>query len=354
MLVVGPGERSAGGVRSVMNALARSQLSERFELSEIETHQDGPAPLKAWTAARGIGRVAVALARRRPDLLYLHTASGASFWRKAIVAGMARAAGRPYVMHVHGGGFLEFHRRANRVQRAIIRAVLRRAAAVVTLSAVWAEGIGAIAGRPTVTIPNPVTLPARHADPGRRPARVVTLARIGPAKGSYVLVRAFADVASRHQDAVLVMAGDGDPSEVLRLAADCGIADRVLLPGWVGPDARDALLADATVFTLPSRTEGLPMGMLEAMSYGLPVVMTPVGGVPDVIDDGVNGRLVPVDDRQALAVAIDELLADPERSRRMGQAARTTVAESSDIRQVAEAVGSLIERALRGGQHRMA
>jgi glycosyltransferase involved in cell wall biosynthesis len=336
----------------VMEALSRSSLAERYELAEVETHQDGGAAVKAATAAAGFASVAVALARRRPDLVYLHSASGASFWRKAIVAGMATIARRPYVMHVHGGAFLSFHAAASRPARAVIRRVLRGAAAVVTLTPRWAEGIGAIAGRPTETIPNPVTMPGTAADATRRPARVLTLGRLGPEKGSPVLVAAFAMIADRHPGTALVMAGDGDPAEVARLAAEGRVTDRVRLPGWVGPEARDALLLDASVFTLPSRVEGLPMGMLEAMSFGLPVVMTPVGGIPDLIVDGVNGRLVPVDDAPALARALDELLSDPEAARRMGEEGRRTVAGTCAIEMVAARVGEVIERAIAEGAAR--
>ena len=348
VLVVGPGERSAGGVRSVMTALAGSRLAERYELLEVQTHRDGSAPAKAWAALRGFAAVAVVLVRGRADLVYLHSASGASFWRKAIVAAMATAAHRPYVVHVHGGGFVDFARGSSRGRLAVIRAVLRRAAAVVVLTPTWARHIGAIAGRPTDVIPNPVTIPDRLADPTARPARILTLARLGPAKGSEVLVRAFAAIRGRHDGAVLVLAGDGDPRAVRALAGALGVAESVHLPGWVDPQARDALLATGTVFTLPSRTEGLPMGMLEAMAHGLPVVMTPVGGVPDVVRDGETGRLVPVDDAPALAAALDGILSDPGRAREMGLAGRALVDDTSRLDRVADRVGDVIQRCLQG------
>jgi glycosyltransferase involved in cell wall biosynthesis len=350
VLVVGPGERSAGGVRSVMTALAGSRLAERYELLEVQTHRDGSAPAKAWTALRGFAAVAAILVCRRADLVYLHSASGASFWRKAIVAAMATAARRPYVLHVHGGGFIDFAAGSPRAGRAVIRAVLRRAAAVVVLTPTWARGVGAIAGRPTDVIPNPVTIPARLADPAARPARILTLARLGPAKGSEVLVRAFAAIRGRHEGAVLVLAGDGDPRAVRALAGALGVAASVHLPGWVDPQARDGLLAGGTVFTLPSRTEGLPMGMLEAMAHGLPVVMTPVGGVPDVVRDGETGRLVPVDDAPALAAALDAVLSDPAGAREMGLAGRALVDDTCRLDRVADRVGDVIERCLRASR----
>ena len=352
VLVVGPGERSAGGVRSVMVALSRSSLSRRATLVEIETHADGTRPHKLAVAARGICRFVYEVVRRRPHLVYLHTASNGSFWRKLVASAIARAARVPYIVHVHGGAFADFYRGMPAPGRLLARWMLRGAAAVVTLTPSWAREIGGIAGRPTVTIPNPVDIPAAAAAPAARPARIVTLARIGAAKGSYVLLRAFAALAGGHPDARLVLAGDGPQEEARRVAREAGIAERVEMPGWIGPAERDALLAAATVFALPSRVEGLPVSMLEAMAHGLPVVATLVGGVPDAIDDGVTGRLVPPDDEAALTAAIGALLDDPAGAARMGAAARQVIHDTYDMDAVGARVADLIEAcaARRGGR----
>ncbi len=95
------------------------------------------------------------------------------------------------------------------------------------------------------------------------------------------------------------------------------------------------------------------MGMLEAMAHGLPVVMTPVGGVPDVVRDGETGRLVPVDDAPALAAALDGILSDPGRAREMGLAGRALVDETSRLDRVADSVGDVIQRCLQGSGGRV-
>jgi glycosyltransferase involved in cell wall biosynthesis len=299
-------------------------------------------------AARGLSRLAAILIRERPDLVYLHMASDGSFWRKAIASVMARCARVPYVVHVHGGGFAEFYRRLPAPGRMIARWVLGGARAVITLTPSWAREIGVIAGRDTVTIPNPVSVPAEVADPSARPARVVTLARLGASKGTFTLIRAFGALAAAHPDSRLVLAGDGPQEEARRVAREEGVEDRVEMPGWIGPAERDALLARATVFVLPSRIEGLPVSMLEAMAHGLPVVVTPVGGIPDAIEDGVTGRLVPPDDVDALAVAIGALLDAPQAAAQMGAAARATIHDTYEVGAVASNVGDLVEACLDG------
>jgi hypothetical protein len=165
-------------------------------------------------------------------------------------------------------------------------------------------------------------VPEGAADPRADPPVVVALGRLGPDKGSYVVLDAFAAIAGRHPAATLVMAGDGETEGVLAAARAAGLADRVSVPGWVGTAEVARLLRTATVFALPSRIEGLPMSMLEAMAHGLPVVETPVGRIPDVVSDGVDGRLVRPDDPEGLAAAIDALLSDRETAARLGAAAR--------------------------------
>jgi glycosyltransferase involved in cell wall biosynthesis len=347
VLVVGPGERSAGGVRAVIASLDRSPLAARFRLIEVATHADGSVAVKVAQAARGMARAAGIIGRRRVDLVYLHTASYGSFRRKAIVAAMARTARIPYLMHVHGGHFDRFYASASAPERALVRSTLRGAAAVIALTPTWARRLRDIAPCRVEVVPNPVELPARRADPTSRPARLVALGRLGEAKGTGVLVRAFAALAGDHPDATLVLAGDGPREPARRLAADLGVDARVETPGWLGPAARDAVLAGASVLALPSRDEGLPVAMLEAMAWALPVVVTPVGGVPDVVQDGDVGLVVPPDDPPALERALRRLLDDPEAAREMGERGRAQVEARFALDVVGGRLGDVVAACLR-------
>jgi glycosyltransferase involved in cell wall biosynthesis len=123
----------------------------------------------------------------------------------------------------------------------------------------------------------------------------------------------------------LVFGGEGDAQGLRRRAAELGIADRIELPGWLGPAERDAELRKAAVFCLPSHAEGLPMSMLEAMAARKPVVATNVGGIPETLRDGDNGLLVPPRDEQALARALARLLGDTALRDRLAERARATI-----------------------------
>ena len=113
-----------------------------------------------------------------------------------------------------------------------------------------------------------------------------------------------------------------------QLAKELGIYNLVDILGWVEGAEKERLLADATVYVLPSYVEGLPMGILEAMAAGLPVIATDVGGIPDAVENGIEGILVQPGDVSAITDAIRMLLSQPGLRARMGKAGRQKVLDS--------------------------
>lgn len=348
VLVVGPGEGSRGGVAAVIDTLLASGLAARFRLARIATYGDGERGDKARAFARGFVRAARLLAGGGIELVYVHTASRWSFRRKAAIVALARLFRTPYVLHVHGAEFHLFYERTWRPERAAVRWALRGSAGVIALAPTWERRLLEIAPCRVFVVPNPVPTPDEPAAPAGAEERIVSLGRLGDRKGSVTLVRALGALALRHPRARLVLAGNGDVERVAAEADRLGVAELVELPGWIGPAERSRLLRSATVFALPSRNEGVPVALLEAMSYGLPVVVSPVGGIPDVVRDGEHGYFVPPDDPAALADAIARLLDDPESALRMGRAARRDVESHYAVEVVAARIGDALAECLAG------
>jgi glycosyltransferase involved in cell wall biosynthesis len=160
------------------------------------------------------------------------------------------------------------------------------------------------------------------------------VASLTPEKGQDLAIDALARLTGVHA-AHLVLIGDGPgrPGLTAR-AAGRGVAARVHFTGF-RPDAR-ALLRQLDLCLVPSRAEGLGTSALEAQAEGVPVMAAAVGGLPEVVRDGVTGRLVPAGDPGALAVAIDDALGDPERTRRWVAQAREDVQKHDVERTVRE------------------
>jgi glycosyltransferase involved in cell wall biosynthesis len=175
-----------------------------------------------------------------------------------------------------------------------------------------------------VALPNPVEWPATlpPVDP-TGPVTALFLGRFGARKGIYDLIDACARLAPEHRRRLrLVAAGDGEIDEVRDAITDAGVADVVEVAPWLDRADRDDLLRRAQLLVLPSSAEGLPMAVLEAMAFGVVPVVTPVGALPELVHDAVNGVVVPVGDPDALARALETLLADDEGRVALGRHAR--------------------------------
>ena len=208
---------------------------------------------------------------------------------------------------------------------ALRRLLYPRSAAVVVLTnglRPWAERF---VKRETVhIIPNPVQVPAMAfesngaQEPRGSGRTVAAMGRLNPVKGFDLLLKAFARCAEKHTDWSLIILGEGDErSRLEAMASDLGIKDRVTLPGLAKDPLR--ILRRTDLFVLSSRYEGFPMALVEAMACKLPVISTDYpSGPQDIVRDGVNAILVPPNDVNALAGAMDRLMANHAERQRLG------------------------------------
>lgn len=228
-------------------------------------------------------------------------------------------------------------------------ALLRRVDRYLTLTAGNAEELAAVGlgSVPVTQVPNGVDTAAfAPTPPERRPelrrelglgtpsGLLAFVGRLDEAKNLDGLLRAWAKAASGLPDAALALVGDGPQRRELEaLAAGLGLGDGVLFLGQ--REDVPAVLAAADGFVLASHSEGMPNALLEAMAAGLPSLVTAVGAVPEMIDHGVQGLLVPPGDEAALAEGMARLLGDASGAAAMGAAARARALERHDFNAVA-------------------
>ena len=328
VVMLGTSFETHGGISSVLKTYRSAGLFDRWPIEFVATHRDGSFFAKASQALRALAAFIGLLVRHRHAVLHVHSASRASFWRKSVFMALALAARWPVIFHLHGGGFATFYdAQCGVVGRAIVRFFLDRAACVVVVSDRWCAWMHRVTRNPhIVTIANPVCMPAQSSTQARVPGLVAFAGRYEGAKGIYELLTAMAALAPSQPGLRLECAGSGDIDGVRRRAASLGIGGRVNLQGWIDSAERDALLARASVFVLPSHAEGLPISVLEAMAAGCPVIASAVGGIPDLVVDGMNGLLVPPGDAQALARAMRRVLRDPALAAQLARGGRETIA----------------------------
>ena len=319
--MVSTAREGAGGIASVISTYAACGLFERWPILTLDSHVTGSASRKLIVFAGALTHFVGKLLRGRIGLLHVHAASGSSFWRKSCFVCVAFLFRKPVLLHIHGGNFMSFYEDSyGPIRRRMVRYILEHSTRVITLSPIWRGRLLTIAPRATiVNIPNPVMVAS--GKPRKLRCRVVLfLGRISAEKGVFDLIKAWKQVSAA-VGGWLVLAGDGDldtaRSEIVRL----GLSDSVELPGWISGVAKDELFARADVCVLPSYFEGMPMSLLEAFGSGIPCAASAVGGIPDIMSDGVEGRLIKPGDIQALADVLIQMLSDKEQYARMSQAA---------------------------------
>ena len=196
-------------------------------------------------------------------------------------------------------------------------------------------------------IPNGVDLdlwPPRAEAPSARPPIVLCSARFVNRKRQEDLIRAAAILAARRTDCRIVLLGEGPNLERdRRLAAELGVSAVVELPGAVPGDQVRRQMEHATLFCLPSLWEGQAGALIEAMATGVPVVTTDTPGNRELVDDGVNGLLVPARDPGALADAIERIFADPGAAAAMAGEGRQRVEETYNLDAMVERKRALYE-----------
>jgi glycosyltransferase involved in cell wall biosynthesis len=277
----------------------------------------------SWTALREIRSW-------KPDasIAFFGIPSGPVGWLLKVVAGV------PYIVSLRGGdvpGFQPYDLALfHKLLGPAIRFLWKKSAAIVANSG----GLQALGQRfapdlPISVIPNGVDAnrfhPARDDAARRRPVRLLFVGRVVFQKGLDVLLRALAALPPT-LDYELEIIGDGDARPALTIQiAESGLTPRVTFVGWCDRAHIAERYRAADLFVFPSRDEGMPNGVLEAMASGLPIIATAIAGSEELVRDGENGLLVPAEDHAALATALTRLISDAPARHRMGRASRAII-----------------------------
>lgn len=312
-------------------------------VAEVDSRWDWRGMLGTWRRLR----------RAKPDVLHVH-----HVWPAAdrYLASLAGAAGVPHLVvteHIVG----QSHSPA---QRTLKRRELDAADVVTTVCGAVADALVAdlgIAREQLRVVPNGADLPDEDTEfPIARDLRVqigananrplwVCAGRLEEQKGQDVLLDALAEVRHRGLDYHAVFAGEGELREAFATrTANLGLTHRVRFVGQIEELGPLLLAADAVI--MPSRWEGLPLTLLEALARARPVIASAVGGIPEVIRDGVEGRLVPAGDVQALADALESFHRRPDIAQSMGREGARRVRESYTWARVVEAFEGVYDEAL--------
>jgi len=365
--------RRGGAERIVAETAVGLREKHGFETSMVCLRDEGPLGrelrergvrtvsnvIPARVDPVGAFRLRAVMAAERPDVLYMLDHRNASLYGvlASLAAGVKRRVMAVHTMGLHGGG---------RSVPLSVRMLLPWIDSVITVAKGQQRYLNEREGIPLgkmAYVPNGVDVERFRPPSGegeRREARdalgvagtgpvVATLSVLRPEKGHEIFLEAAAAVAAAHPQAIFAVMGEGPEREKLRRRAEAlGIGSRVRFAGWVADPALALRGVDVVVFSSRPVVETAPLAGLEAMAAGVPVVATDVGALREIVEHGVSGLLVPPGDAPALARAVQELLADADLRRAMGERARAAVVERYKLESSVAASADLLRKLARG------
>ena len=313
--MVVPNKMVKGGIAAVVNGYRGSQLEKDYEITYVESYKDGSKFDKLLKGICSYFHFAKILLFNKPDIVHIHSSFGPSFYRKMPFIYMASVCRIPIVNHIHGADFDEFYVNASESKKKKVKKIYEKCSVLIALSEEWKECLSQIVSPSKISIVENYSILHEGALKQRLERKcnniVLFLGELGKRKGCYDIPEVIAQVKKSIPDVRFVLAGAGeevDEKAIKKLIDEENVSDNVEFPGWVRGDMKDKLLREADVFFLPSYNEGMPMSVLDAMGYGMPVVSTNVGGIPKIVHNGENGYCCKPGDVNTMSLMIIKLL----------------------------------------------
>lgn len=342
ILLVGPFPPTVGGITVCMENIQNSDLKKKFQFIQFTTTRPTKnlvknvydyslffhVGLKYLTASmlvtcQHIMIFPFVILHEKPKIIHVHTPDYLPFWESSIYVFVSRLLRKKVLLHIHATNFDKFFSDGNNVTKLLITKILASVDNVIVLSRRRKTFFSAIA--PTAklaVIPNTVRLRNNIKQCQSSQIKVLFIGGTeAKRKGVYDLIKAIPLVASSRdiEKPNFLIVGKCDTEKLMFICNTTKIGDFVTFLGFINNEEKNKLLASADIYVLPSYSEELPIAILEAMAAGLPIISTPVGSIPEIVQQGVNGYLIKPGDYKDLASRIIELAGNPEMRMKMGQ-----------------------------------
>ena len=303
VLVLATSRKTRGGITSVVKAHESGIQWKKYHCRWIETHRDGNFIRKIWYFL--IAFIEFLILLPFYDIVHIHVATTQSAKRKQIFFFIAKWMRKKIIFHFHPSNE-KFLFETNNIK--LYTRLFSQANLVLVLSEQWKKWLNEALhlSEHIEVLYNPCPIVKRRED--LRVHNILFAGSIIPRKGYMDLIRAFSIIAPKYRNWKIVFAGNGEIGKAQQIVKDLNIEQQIEFLGWVTGKQKELTFQKASIYCLASDGEGFPMGVLDAWAYGIPCIVTPVGGIPDIIKDGVNGLVFPVGDINNLSKKLEILI----------------------------------------------
>jgi glycosyltransferase involved in cell wall biosynthesis len=327
ILVIGPNAK--GGISSVINSYESYGLFDG-NIIRLASYRGGNIVKRLVVFAMSLIRYFwILFTNKNVKIIHIHSATDGSFVRKYIVFKIAKMFEKKVIFHIHCAVFDKFYNNSSTFVKNRVKEVLDNSNVIIVLSDYWKNVVSQISTNKNIKILYNPCMVKEFEKITTEKINVLFMGRVGKRKGVYDIIEAAKLITNPNIEINLY--GDGETPEFQKLIQENNLQNIIKLKGWVSSDTKDTAFKSSDIYILPSYEEGLPMSVLEAMAYGLPIISTPVGGIPDAVEDCVNGFLVQPGNYKALVEKINLLTNDKELNHKMGQESFKKAKEKFDI-----------------------
>lgn len=345
VLMIGPSREGNGGMATVVNNYFESDLVKDIDLEYISSTIDGTLAKRLIYNFNSIMKITMNIIFKDYDIIHIHMASKGSFYRKSIIINIAKLMNKKVILHLHGACFKEFYEEmSNDTQKKYIRYILENVDKIIVLSEEWKKIISEWVENDISVLENAVFLPKENLY-NYNSKKITMLGRLEKRKGTYDLLDIIEELKDddRFKHITFSLAGDGDLAELQQFINNKNIGEKIEVLGWINSTQRDRLLRETMIYVLPSYNEGMPMSVLEAMSYGIPTISTYVGGIPRVIRDNENGFLIQPGDKNHLKENIINLIESEETRKKISNEAYREISLNFSIKSNIDKIKTIYE-----------
>lgn len=303
-----------GGISAVVNGYRNSILEKRFNIFYIESYKDGNKIGKLIKGINSYFKFIKILMKENLDIIHIHSSFGASFYRKLPFIYLSSFSKKTIINHIHGADFNSFYLEAPTLKKRLIKKAYTKCSLLIALSNEWKENLSMIVPDDKIKVINNFSCLNEDAIMNKTIEKdnkqILFLGEIGKRKGCYDIPKVVAKVCEAMPNVKFILGGTGEINEIKKNLIELGIDKNIEFPGWVRGEQKDKFLRTSDIFFLPSYNEGMPMAILDAMGYGLPIVSTNVGGIPKIVSDDENGYLFEPGDVDGFVRGLINILKD--------------------------------------------
>lgn len=344
VIMVGVDESTKGGMWTVVeNYLNDQTFVAENNLIYIPTSITGCSlHSKLLFTTKAYGEILRVFSHKTIDITHVHMSERASIKRKGYVMRYAKKRGSKIVLHMHGAEFEVLYKQMSPKKQREVREILDLADKVIILGEYWKDFIGSLLIHPEriQVVYNAVEVPKTYCY-DKHANRVLFLGAVSKRKGIYILLDALQKITDCISNQCVVEIYGPDVEGTIEQEITNRELDKwVHYCGWLSKESKESILAHTSINVLPSYNEGLPMTLLEAMSYGVPSIATNVAAIPEAINEE-NGIVIRPGDVDELSEALKELVLNQDKREQLGLKAYQDAAERFSVEKHIAAVQNI-------------